>query len=118
MDLDELEGQRVMVTFWNTKCGACRYQMPFVQAAFEEKEGEVSFVAINIGESSDAVQQYASEAGVDLTIGLDRHGEVARAYNIRYIPNNFFIDEEGIIRYIRVGAFGSTEELLTVLEDL
>ena len=116
--LDDLKGQPVMVTFWTTKCGACRSQVPFVQAAFEERGEEVSFVAVNIGESSETVQEYANAAGVGFTVALDQYGQAASAYNIRFIPDNFFIDEEGIIRYIRVGAFGSTEELLAVLDSL
>lgn len=116
--LDELEGQPVMVTFWTTKCGACRSQMPYVQAAFEAKGEEVSFVAVNIGESSETVQQYADDVGAGFTLALDQYGQVASAYNIRFIPDNFFIDEEGVIRYIRVGAFASTEELLAVLDSL
>ena len=116
--LDEFKGQPVLLTFWTTKCGACHAQMPYLQAAFEEKGQEVKFIAINIGESSDTVQQYAEDEGVGFTVALDRYATVAKAYNIRYIPNNFIIDDRGVIKYIRVGAFTNTDELLTMLDDL
>jgi peroxiredoxin len=118
VNLDELRGQPVFLTFWTTKCGACRLQMPFVEAAFEEKGAEVSFVAVNIMDSSDTVQQYAQDEGASFTIALDSDAAVALAYNIKYIPCNFLIDEQGVIRDIRIGAFSSTEELLAALEDL
>jgi peroxiredoxin len=116
--LEELRGQPVFLTFWTTKCGACRSQVPFVQAAFEEKGEEVSFVAVNIMDSSDTVQQYAESEGVSFTIALDSDAAVAVAYNVRYIPYNFLIDPEGVIRDLRIGAFSSTEELLAALDDL
>jgi len=92
--------------------------MPFLQAAFEEKGTEVSFVAVNIGEGGDAVQQYVDDEGVGFTIALDSDAAVAIAYNIRYVPHNFVIDGNGVIRDMRVGAFYSTEELLAALENL
>lgn len=116
--LEELRGQPVFLTFWTTKCSACRLQMPFVQAAFEQKGTEVSFVAVNIMDSGETVQQFAEDEGVGFTIALDSDAAVAIVYNVRYIPYNFLIDEQGVIRDVRIGAFGSTEELLTALENL
>jgi len=118
VELDELKGQPVLVNFWATWCRYCRDQMPFLQAAFEEKGQEMKFIAINIGESSDKVQQYAEDEGLGFTMALDPDGTAANAYNIRPIPATFFIDEQGIIKYIRIGAFMSQAELMAVLEDL
>ena len=78
----------------------------------------MKFIAINIGESSDTVQQYAEDQGVGFTVALDGDATAARAYNIRYIPNNFLIDDQGVIKYIKIGAFTNTDELLTMLDDL
>ncbi|GAF74837.1 unnamed protein product [marine sediment metagenome] len=116
--LNELRGQPVLLNFWATWCGYCRYQMPFLQAAFEEKGQEINFIAINIGEGIYKVQQYAEAEGLGLTVALDSEGAVASAYNIRPIPATFFIDEQGVIKYIHIGAFRSQAELMAVLEDL
>lgn len=116
--LDGLRGQPVLVNFWATWCRYCRDQMPFLQAAFEEKGQEMKFIAINIGEGIDKVQQYAEAEGLGFTVALDSEGEVANAYNIGPIPATFFIDEQGIIKHIRIGAFRSQAELMAVLEDL
>jgi len=91
--------------------------MPFLQAAFEEKGQEMKFIGINIRESSDKVQQYAEDNGLGFTMALDSDGAVASAYNIFPIPATFFIDEQGVIKYIRIGAFRNQAELMAVLED-
>jgi peroxiredoxin len=116
--LDELKGQPVLLSFGQTTCVACQYQLPYLQAAFEESGQEVKFIAIYIAESSDTVQQYTENEGVGFTVALDGDATAAIAYNIRRIPDNFFIDDQGVIKYIRVGAFSSTDELLAILDDL
>ena len=116
--LDELRGQPVVLKFWATWCGYCRYQMPFFQAAFEERGHEVKFIGINLRESRDKVQQFVEGEGVGFTMALDVDGTVANSYNVRPIPATFFLDEQGIIKEIKIGAFMSQDELMAVLEEL
>ncbi len=116
--LHELRGQPVVLNFWATWCGYCRYQMPFLQAASEEKEHEMEFVGINIRENIDKVRQVIEYEGIDYTIALDGDGAIANSYNVRPIPATFFLDEQGIIKNIKIGAFMSQAELMAVLEDI
>lgn len=116
--LDELRGQPVLVNFWATWCSFCRRQMPYLQAAFEEKGQEVKFIAIDIGESSATVRQYIDDTGIGFTVALDRNRAVASAYNIRYYPTTFFVDEQGVIKHITLGAFRSKNEVMAVLDGL
>ena len=116
--LDEMRGQPVLVNFWGTWCTYCRRQMPYLQAAFEEKGQEVKFIAIDVGEGSGTVRRYVDDTGIGFTVALDMSRAVASAYNIRYYPTTFFVDEQGVIKYIKLGAFGSTSELMAVLEAL
>jgi len=92
--------------------------MPYLQAAFEERGQEVKFIAVDVGESSGTVRKYIDATGIGFTVALDRDRGVARAYNIRYFPTTFFVDEKGVIKHLRLGAFMSTDELMAMLEDL
>jgi peroxiredoxin len=116
--LDELRGQPVILNFWATWCGYCRYQMPFLQAASEEKVNEMEFIGINIRENTDKVRQVIEYEGTDYTIALDSDGAIANSYNVRPIPATFFLDEQGIIQKIKIGAFMSQAELMAVLDDI
>ena len=115
--LDELRGKPVFLSFWSINCAACRLQIPYIQAAFEEKGHEIQFIAIDSVDSSGAVQQYTEYYGLGFTMALDSYGEAARAYNIRYSPTNFLIDEQGVIKYIQIGRFWSQAELLAALNE-
>jgi thiol-disulfide isomerase/thioredoxin len=116
--LSELRGQPVFLQFWGTWCVYCRWQMPFIQAAFEEKGQEIAFIAIDVGESSGRVEQYVDDSGIGFTVVLDRDKAVAGEYNIRYYPTMVFIDEHGVIKHIRLGAFMDSAELMAAIEIL
>ena len=70
VELSEAEGQPVLVNFWATWCGPCVMEMPYLQAAFEEKGAEVKFIAINLGEDVGKVRQFAQGRGLSFTIAL------------------------------------------------
>ena len=49
--------------------------------------------------------------GLSFTVLLDTDQNIARKYNIRAIPTTFFIDKNGIIKDVKVGAFSSRVEI-------
>lgn len=56
--LSELRDKWVLINFWATWCRYCVIQMPYLQAAFEERESEVEFIGINVGESEEKVRKH------------------------------------------------------------
>lgn len=118
VQLSKLRGQPVLVNFWITSCHPCRDEMTYIQAAFEEKGNEVKFIAVNLEESLETVRQFAEEMGLSFTIALDSKGESKKTYNVGGIPHTVIIDEQGIIRHIRIAAFQDKDEILSLLESL
>ena len=116
--LSELKGKPVMLIFWTTGCGACIYQMPFLEAAYDEMGDEVEFINIDIMENSYTVQSLINYYDFSLPVALDSDGTVSEAYNVIYTPTNVVIDREGVIQYIRKGAFLDADEILAVFNDL
>ncbi len=58
VELSQLRGKWVLLTFWTTWCSGCQILMPYLQAAFEEKGEEIEFIGINIGESEEKVRKH------------------------------------------------------------
>lgn len=58
VELSQLLGKRVLLTFWTTWCHACVSQEPYLQAAYEGKGGDVEFIGINLGESRERVSRH------------------------------------------------------------
>lgn len=116
--LSQLRGQPVLLNFWATWCGPCRMEIPYLQAAFDEKGEEIQFIGINLGESEEKVRQFAYDYDMTFTIALDTSYETSQAYNIRYIPTTFLIDRQGVICDIKIGPFQSENELIVMLDSL
>lgn len=107
VSLSRLRGQPVIVNFWATWCPPCVYEMPFLQEVNEKWSAKgLVVLTINVGESPFQVKDFMQRQRLSLPVLLDTSGETAEKYNIRYFPTTFFIDGSGIIRDIRVGAFG------------
>jgi len=125
--LSELEGTPVVLNFWATWCGPCRSELPYFEAVAQENEGEIKVIAINVGESASSVQDYFQdhfgEGEPTMIVALDGSGEVFVNYCQKdnpqwYIPITFFIDSEGIVQYIKIGAFASEGELWETLDSV
>ena len=75
-------------------------------------------LAVNIGESASQVAEFMQSQGLSFTVLLDSQAAVAQKYNVMGIPTSFFIDKEGIIQEIKVGAFQSQAEIESILNKL
>ena len=86
--------------------------MPYLQEIYNEwSETELMLLAINIGDSSTKIKEFMQSRNLSLPVLLDTKQDVAQSYNIQYIPTTFFIDKEGIIQAINVGAFPGKEAI-------
>ena len=116
--LRDLRGKSIILNFWETWCGPCKYEMPLLQdLAYDQEKAENGLIllTVNSGESADTVQRFMKERGFSFPVLLDIQKSVARYYNVRYIPTTFFIGKDGIISYIRVGAFMNKDQLEQIL---
>lgn len=103
--LSDLKGKVVLLNFWATYCPPCRYEMPDMQALYEEyKDRGLAIVAVNYREPPATVRGFNREFGLTFPIGLDRDGSVNDMYQTRSLPTSYFVDRDGIIRYEVWGA--------------
>jgi peroxiredoxin len=114
ISLSDLRGNSVMLNFWATWCGPCKVEMPLIQELShdEEKAAEgLVLLTVNSGESADKVASFMNEHGFSFPVLLDTQGGITQAYNVRAIPTTFFIDRDGIIKDMKIGAFSSGAEI-------
>ncbi len=117
--LSDLQGSPVLINFWATYCPPCAYEMPYIQQIYYGWQAKgLVLMAINIGESPEEVEGFMQSQGLFFPVLLDSDGKVAAQYGIRNIPTTFFIDSEGIIQHIKVGAFQSEAEIEEKLSQL
>jgi len=122
--LSELEGTPVVLNFWATTCAFCAVELPYFEAVAQKSEGEIKVIAIDVGESASRVQTFFGDYEPTMIIALDRNGEAFVDYcqkynNPRgYIPITLFVDSEGMVKYVKLGAFKSETELWDSLHSI
>lgn len=107
VSLRSFRGQTVLLNFWATWCGPCREEMPTIQERYND--GGFAVLAINFDESQEKVQGYMDELGIDLPVLLDPGGTIQELYRIRGYPTSFFVDADGVIRFIHIGELKTSD---------
>ncbi len=103
--LSDYRGQKVMINFWATWCPPCRAEMPDMQKFYENEDVEI--LAVNLTQTeSDAsdVTKFVDDFGLTFPILMDENITVANQYEIKPIPTSYFVDSEGYIQYVALGA--------------
>jgi peroxiredoxin len=121
VSLSDSRGRPVLVNFWASWCPPCRSEMPFIQDIFTDKkwaEEGLVVLAIDIGESPSTVREFVKKEGLTFPVLLDIARDVFIEYYVRTIPTTFFIDREGIIRAIKIGAFSDLPEIEKTLNKI
>jgi thiol-disulfide isomerase/thioredoxin len=109
-------GPCIVLNFWATWCGPCKDEMPFFQEIYERYGSEIAVLAVNNQETVDKVSPFVEELGLTYEILMDNDGSVATQYQVIGFPTTYFIDPNGIIKFLHVGVL--TEEQLDGYLDL
>ena len=119
VSLSDLRGKPVMLNFWATWCGPCVSEMPYIQQVYEEWSAKgLVLLAINMGDTPSQVKEFLQSHNLSLPVLLDTKQVISQKYSIRAIPTTFFIDKDGIIQVVRIGAFPNKEAIESDLNKI
>ncbi|MFQ5689995.1 MAG: TlpA family protein disulfide reductase [Gemmatimonadota bacterium] len=110
--LSEQRGSVVVVNYWASWCTACREEHPALsRAATRYRERGVRFFGILFQDTPGNARRFIREMGGQAypTL-LDPGSETAIEYGVYGVPETFFIDREGRIRFKQIGPV--TDDLL------
>jgi len=98
--LADMRGQPVIVNFWATWCPPCRAEMPAMQRAWEQLQGEgIWLVAVNVGEGIEDVTAFLEEVPVTFPVPMDTDMTVSQSWPMRGLPTTFVVDPDGRLAY-------------------
>lgn len=97
--LSQFPGKTVFVHYWASWCKECKEEMPGIQALYDRKKSDPSFVFMSViyREDPKTSKQWLSENSFDIPIYVDPRGEAARIYGLTGVPETFIVNPEGIL---------------------
>lgn len=102
--LSELQGEVVLLTFWDPTCPTCREEIAVVQELIiDHFEGqEFHYLPIARGQGYDSIKEFFLTNGYSFPVGIDPERRIYNLYASKYVPRSFIIDKQGFIRHIYV----------------
>jgi len=112
VSLESLKGEVVLLNFWATWCGPCRFETPFLEEVFERYDDrgfEVVGVSMDTGDAADQVAMFVEEYGVSYTVLHDGQMRGMELYQILGLPASFLLDREGTLIWMKYGPVSETD---------
>jgi thiol-disulfide isomerase/thioredoxin len=117
--LDSLRGRVVVVDFWASFCGPCRYMAPEL-SALDARYHAQGLTVVGITNDNAEVAALARDRwGMRYGVVVDRTGKTHATYGVSALPTMFVVDRKGVIRHVSIGAGrGETERIDAVVRTL
>jgi thiol-disulfide isomerase/thioredoxin len=121
--LADLRGKVVLVDFWTYSCINCVRTIPYLNAWYE-KYADDGLVIIGVHtpefefeKDYNNVKAAVEKLGIKYPVVQDNEKSIWDAYENRYWPRKYLIDNEGYVRYDHIGegAYAETEKVIQSL---
>ena len=104
VSLAQLRGQPVVLNFSASWCVDCRIDQEYLTAAWQKYAGQgVRFISVLYQYNAASMRAFTRQYGGGWPIVRDPGQQTAINYGVYGVPETFFIDRRGIIRYKSTG---------------
>jgi len=124
VSLDDLRGKVVVINFWASWCKPCEQEAAELEQAWTEYEpgGEVIFLGVDYVDTPTSAAVYLKKFGItypngeDLNVTLKK--PISDYFNIQGVPETYFIDRNGVLKYVQIGPFSSVQQIRDILDPI
>ena len=98
IDLNDFEGNLVLLNFWATWCAPCKKEMPSLDKLLEKKElNNLKIFPINVGQDKNekALKFFKDLKIKNLEIYFDNPKTLAKKFGLRGIPTSILFNKNG-----------------------
>jgi len=120
VNLDDLRGKVVVINFWASWCKPCEQEAAELQQAWTEYEptGEVMFLGVDYVDTETDARVYLKKFGITYPNGADLATKISQYFRVKAVPETYFVDKEGVLRFVQVGPFFSVDHIRAQIDPL
>lgn len=121
INFSDLQGKVVVINFWASWCKPCEQEAAELEEAWRyyEEDGEVVFLGIAWTDTPANSKEYLERFDITYPNGPDLGSRISSIFNRNLgVPETYFIDREGVLRYVKIGPFTSVDEIQASVDPL
>ncbi|MBX3029685.1 MAG: TlpA family protein disulfide reductase [Chloroflexi bacterium] len=108
VSLADFRGTPLIVNFWASWCVPCREEFPMLVGAYGEHRGELAVVGIIRRDGAESARAFAASEGATWPMLMDPDEAAWRDYLGVGVPQTYFIDADGVVRWVNIGPFNAS----------
>ena len=113
--LAALRGRVVLLDFWATWCGPCRFTAPIL-TRWQARYGAEGLTVVGVTtDPQEEVASFVERSGMGFGVAVDPTAATHRAYGVSALPTLFVIDKRGVVRDVMTGYDPSRESRVEAL---
>jgi cytochrome c biogenesis protein CcmG/thiol:disulfide interchange protein DsbE len=108
--LSDLRGKVVIINFWASWCPPCREEAAYLEQTWRKyKDQGVVFIGVDYVDTKKEALAYIAEFDITYFNGPDLATRIAQSYNIKGVPETYYVDKSGVLRGMHIGPLSSPE---------
>lgn len=108
--LSELRGKVVIINFWASWCIPCRQEAAYLEQTWRKyKDKGVVFIGVDYVDTEKEARAYIKEFDITYINGPDLKTRISDAFNIKGVPETYFVSKDGILRGVHIGPLESPQ---------
>jgi cytochrome c biogenesis protein CcmG/thiol:disulfide interchange protein DsbE len=115
-----LRGKVLLINFWASWCKPCEQEAAELHSAwaYYKDRGDVLFIGIDYVDTEPEAREYLEKFDIIFPNGPDLGTEISQMFRIKGVPETYFFDKDGILRYVQVGPFNSEGQIQSIIDPL
>ena len=97
------EKKLIVLNFWFEDCPWCLKEFPAMEVAYQKYRDDVQIIALNPADGAEAVKAFQESRGMSISMAACS-ANLARQCGVAAYPTSLFIDRNGTVCLIHVGA--------------
>jgi cytochrome c biogenesis protein CcmG/thiol:disulfide interchange protein DsbE len=120
LNLADLRGKVVVINVWASWCKPCEQEALELQKFWEAyRERELVLIGVDYVDTPSGAMTYMKKFRITFPNAPDLQSTISSTLNRNMgVPETYFIDRDGVLKYVQVGPFTSIEEIQNIVDPL